>query len=253
VGFHHLDEFARVDSAITRRSPTERLLGTVTLALGAALLPLGAWPQMVALGAVVLCLAVVARIRAGPFLARLAPPLAFLTLVSAAVLVLAPGQAVASIGPVRITDAGVLRFGSAAGRGAIALGAAVVLVSTTSFPEIVRALRRLHLPEIVTTSLALAYRFLYILSDEVIRLRRAARSRNAGDGSTSRRRLMVGIAAAALQRSFARSERVHQAMLSRGYTGEMPALTGRPYTGRPLLEIVGLAALVAGIVGSAAL
>ncbi len=253
MGFHHLDEFAGVDSAITRRSPTVRLLGTVTLALGAALLPMGAWLQLATLGAVVLSLAAAARIRPGPFLARLAPPLAFVTLVSAAVLVLAPGNAVASIGPVRITDAGVLRFGSAAARGAIALAAAVVLVSTTSFPEIVRALRRLRLPDIVTTSLALAYRFLYILSDEVTRLRRAARSRNAGEGSASRRRLMAGIAAAALQRSFARSERVHQAMLSRGYMGEMPALAGRQYAGRPLLELGGLAALVAVIVGSAAL
>jgi len=253
VGFHHLDEFAAVGSAITRRSPAVRLLGTVALALGAALLPLGAWPQMAALGALVATLAFVARVRPGRFLARLAPPLAFLMLVSAAVLVLAPGEVVARLGPLRITDAGLLRFGSAAGRGAIALGAAVVLVSTTSFPEIVRALRRLRLPEIVTTSLGLAYRYLYILNDEVSRLRRAARSRNAGEGAASGRRLMVGIAAAALQRSFARSERVHQAMLSRGYTGAMPALAGRPYAGRPVVELGALAALVAAIVGSATL
>lgn len=253
MSFHHLDQFAAVDSAITRRSPTIRLLGTVVIAAGAALLPLGAWPQMAALGALVVVLAILARIRPGPFLARLAPPLGFVLLVSAAILVLAPGKAVAALGPLTITDAGLLRFGSAAGRGAVALGAAVVLVSTTAFPEVVRALRRLRLPELVTTALGLAYRYLYILTDEVGRMLRAAGSRNASAGAASRRRLMVGVAAAAFQRSFVRSERVHQAMLSRGYTGDMPSLDEAPRVGRPAVELGGLVTLVLLIVASAAL
>lgn len=253
MSFHHLDEFARVDSVVTRRSPTSRLLATVFLASGAALLPLGAWPQMLALGLLVVALAALARIRPGPFLVRLLPPLAFVLLVSLAVLVLAPGETVARVGPLRVTDAGLLRFGSAAGRGAIALGAAVVLVSTTSFPEIVRALRRLRLPEIVTASLSLAYRYIYILNDEVARLRRTAASRNVASGSASRRRLMIGIGSAALQRSFVRSERVHQAMLSRGYRGTIPSLDGARYVGRSVVEVAGLAAVVTAIVLSAAL
>lgn len=253
MSFHHLDQFAGVDSPLTRRSATVRLLGTVLLAVGAALLPLGAWPQMATLAAVVIALAAVARIRPRPFLARLLPPLAFVLLASVALLVLAPGDVVLRLGPVGITDAGLLRFGSASGRAAIALGAAVVLVSTTPFPDLLRALRQLRLPDVVTTSLGLAYRFLYVLTDEVGRLRRAAHSRNAAAGSAPRRRLMVGIAAAALQRSFDRSERVYQAMLGRGYRGEVPALRERAGAGRPGLELGGLALVVALVVASARL
>lgn len=253
MSFHHLDQFARTDSVVTRRPPTVRVLATVLLAVGAAVLPLGAWPQMIALGFLVVGLAALARIRPGAFLVRLAPPLSFVLLVSVAVLVLAPGEIVARLGPLRISDAGLLRFGSAAGRGAIALGAAVVLVSTTSFPEIVGALRRLRLPELVTASLSLAYRYIYILNDEVSRLRRAAASRNAAAGAAPRRSLMVGMASAALQRSFIRSERVHQAMLSRGYRGELPVLAGTSYSGRPAVEMGGLLLVVAAIVASAAL
>ncbi len=214
------------------------------LALGAALLPLGAWPQLTALGAVIVLLAAMARIGPGPFLARLVPPLGFVLLVSVALLFLAPGETVARLGPLRITDLGLLRFGSAIGRGAVGLGAAVLLVSTTPFPELVRALQELRLPAAVTTSLGLAYRYLYILTDEIERLRRAARSRNAGSGSTARRRLVLGMTSAALQRSFQRSERVHQAMLSRGYTGRMPTLETHAHHGRPGVELALLAALV---------
>ncbi|MFW5947916.1 MAG: cobalt ECF transporter T component CbiQ [Gemmatimonadota bacterium] len=253
MSFRHLDQFARIDSPVARRAPTVRLLGTVVLAAGAALLPPGAWPQMAGLGLLVLALVAAARIPARTFAIRLAAPLAFVVLVSGAVLVLAPGETLMRLGPVRITDTGLLRFGSVLGRAAVALGAAVVLVSTTPFDELVRALRTLRLPEAVTTALALAYRYLYILNDEIERMRRAARSRNAGEGATSRRRLMMGITGAALHRSFARSERLHQAMLARGYTGEMPTLHAGPGTGRPVLEVAALVAVVGAISGSALL
>lgn len=253
MSFHHLDQFAHTDSPLTRRSPTVRLLGTVVIALGAAVLPLGAWPQMAALALLVAGLAALARIPTGPFLARLAPPLAFVVLVSGAVLFLAPGEPVARVGPLAVTDAGLLRFGSVLGRAAVALGAAVILVSTTPFSQLLEAFRTLRLPEVVTTTLGLAYRFLYILDDEVERLRRAARSRNAAGGSTPRRRLLVGITSAVLQRSFNRSERIHKAMLARGFTGRMPALHPPPAAGRPALELAGLAAVVGALAGSALL
>ena len=253
MSFHHLDQYAHVDSVVARRSPTVRLLGTVILALGAALLPLGAWAQMGGLGILVLVLAAAARIPAGAFAVRIAAPLAFVLLVSVGVLLLAPGEPVVRLGPVAITDAGLVRFASVMGRGAVALGAAVILVSTTPFDDLLRALRTLRLPEGVTTALGLAYRFLYILNDEVERLRRAARSRNAAEGAAPRRRLLMGIAGAALQRSFDRSERTHRAMLARGFTGEMPALEALPGSGRPVLELGALTVVVALIAGSALL
>ena len=253
MSFHHLDQFAHVDSPVSRRSPTVRVLGTVTIALGAALLPLGAWIQMMALGVLVLVLTAAARIPPAAFTFRILPPLGFVFLVSVAILFLAPGEAVARLGPLTVTDAGVLRFGSVLGRAAVALGAAVILVSTTPFDELVRALRSLRLPEVVTTSLGLAYRFLYTLNDEVERMRRAARSRNASEGAASRRRLLVGITGAALRRSFDRSERVHRAMLARGFTGAMPALDTDPRAGHPVRDVLVLAVLVTAIAGSALL
>lgn len=253
MSFRHLDQFAHVDSPVTRRSPTVRLLGVVILAGGAAVLPLGAWPQLAVLALLVTGLAALARIGPGSFLARFLPPFTFVLLVSVALLVLAPGQTVAHVGPLRITDAGALRFGSVAGRAAVALGAAVILVCTTPFPDVLRGLRSLRLPRVVTTSLALAYRYLYVLTDEVGRLRRAARSRNAGAGAVSRRRLLVGITAAAVGRSFSRSERLYQAMLSRGYAGDVPTLGEPSWSGRPRLEVALLALMVALVVGSASL
>ncbi len=251
MSFHHLDHYAHVDSPLTRVAPVARLIGTVALAVAAALLPLGSWGALAAMLGVVALLAAAARVPAAVLLARMAPPMAFVLVVSAFVVVLAPGQKVASLGPLSVTDAGLLRFGSAIGRAAVALGGAVLLVSTTRFPEVVDSLRELRLPAVVTTSLGLAYRFLYVLTDEVEQVRRAARSRNAAAGSAPRRRLMLGITAAALTRSLARSERIHRAMLSRGFDGAMPTLQARGIDRRSALAVAALCAVLAVIVVAA--
>ncbi len=133
------------------------------------------------------------------------------------------------------------------GRASVALGAAVVLVSTTSFPELLHALRELHLPHVVTASLGVGYRLLYILVDELERLQRAARSRNAGGGSAARRRVLVGITAAGLSRAFARGERTHRAMLARGYAGDMPTLSSQRWDRRSALVLAGLTVLVGAV------
>lgn len=251
MSFRHLDRWADIPSPVTRLAPAARLLGTVTVALGSALLPVGAWMQMVVLLALVLAIVGAARIPASAFAARLAGPLLFVLLASCAVLVLAPGDSLWALGPLRVTDTGLVRFASVVGRATPALGAAVVLVSTLRFPELLEALGRLRLPSVVTTALGLSYRLLYTLADEIERLRRAARSRNAGHGAAGRRHTTVGIAASSLTRSFARSERVHRAMLARGYAGVLPTLRAQPMDARSLATLCGVGAVVLVVVSSA--
>jgi cobalt/nickel transport system permease protein len=175
-------------------------------------------------------------------------PLGFVVLASVLVVAFVPGRPVASVGPVTITHEGLTRLGTILGRAAVALGAAVLLVSTTRFPELLHALRQLHLPRAVTVALSLGYRLLYILVDEIERLQRAALSRNADAGAAGRRRLLAGISAAALGRSLARGDRTYRAMLARGYHGDILPLHATPVTGAALAGVATLAAVVAAVV-----
>ena len=225
MSFHHLDQFATVPSPVTAMPPVARLVGATSVAVGAATLPLGAWPAAAALGALVAAMTLLARVPVPLLLRRMSGPLAFVLLASAGLLVFVPGDPVLDLGWVAVTRPGVERFGFVLARAVVALSAAVLLVTTTEFPDLLDALRRLRLPRVVTTALSLAYRLLYLLMEEFERLLRAARSRNAGAGAASRRRLAAGVAAAVLQRAFARAERTHRAMLARGYQGELATLT----------------------------
>jgi cobalt ECF transporter T component CbiQ len=245
VSFHHLDQYATVPSPITAAPPVARLLGAAAVAAGAATLPHGAWGPLAVLAMPVLATAAIARLPLTRLLARMAGPLAFVLLASIGLLVLVPGEPAAQVGPVAVTREGIARFGFVVGRAIVALGAAVVLVSTTSFPDLLHALRTLRLPLVVTTALGLAYRLLYLLVDELERLQRAARSRNAGRGEAGRRRLLVGVSAAVLGRAYARAERTHRAMVARGYRGDLPSLQAWVWSPQAVLALAALVALVA--------
>ena len=246
MSFHHLDQYATVPSLLTRTVPTARVLALVVVAVGTATLPLGAWRHLALLAALVAGLTAAARLPARTVVTRLAGPFAFVLLASAALLVLVPGEPLWHVGPVGISEAGVERFGFVLGRASVALTAAVILVSTTSFPELLHALRQLRLPAVVITALGLGYRLLYLLVDEIERLQRAARSRNAKGGAASRR-LLIGIGASAMARAFSRGERTHRAMLARGFAGDLPSLTPQHWDLRSALLLVALFGTVAAV------
>lgn len=251
MSFHHLDQYATVPSPITRATPTARVLAATAIAVGTAALPLGAWEHLGILAGLAVLFAAVAHLPASLVVRRLAGPFVFVLAASAGLLFLVPGTPLVHVGPFGISDAGLQRFGFVLGRASVALTAAVVLVSTTSFPELLQALRQLRLPAAVTTALGLGYRLLYLLVDELERLQRAARSRNAHGGATGRRRLLVGITAAGLARAFARGERTHRAMLARGFAGALPSLAPKSWDLRTVVGLVLLTATVAAVAVSA--
>jgi cobalt/nickel transport system permease protein len=208
---------------------------------------LGAWPFLAALAAVSAALVVAARLPASLLVRRLAGPFVFVLLASTGLLVLVPGTALLQVGPLAVSDEGLRRFGFVLGRASVALTAAVVLVSTTKFPELLQALRSLRLPAVVTAALSLGYRLLYLLVDEMERMQNAARSRNAGAGAANRRKVLFGITAAGLARALSRGERTHKAMLARGFTGDLPSLTPHRWDGYSIVLLTALIAVVAVI------
>jgi cobalt/nickel transport system permease protein len=93
----------------------------------------------------------------------------------------------------------------------------LLLTWTTSFPEILQELRRLHLPAVMLSTLALMYRYLPVLAQESRRMQRARASRTF----VRKRRLawenLSTIIAQLFIRSAERAERIYLAMCARGW------------------------------------
>ncbi|MBM3786576.1 MAG: hypothetical protein FJW30_19635 [Acidobacteria bacterium] len=106
--------------------------------------------------------------------------------------------------------------------------AVVLLMATTPMAEILRALRALGVPAVMVLVLQALVRYLRVVIDQAMRMRRAALARGGAARTFAQRRWTWRRAGGALAvlfgRSYTRAEHVHQAMLARGFQGETLAL-----------------------------
>jgi cobalt/nickel transport system permease protein len=115
-------------------------------------------------------------------------------------------------------DRGLLLFASLIWRANLCLAAVLLLGLTTPFGDAIAALRRFRVPSLLVTTLALLHRYLFVLSDEMHRMRRARRSRSFGSRRTGQWRTLSSVVAHLFIRSTERAERVNAAMCARGWT-----------------------------------
>lgn len=114
----------------------------------------------------------------------------------------------------------------------------VLLTNTTRFVELLRGLRKLGCPRILVANLSFLYRYLFVLADEVMRMRQARDSRRVGrTGALAELRTLAMMLGTLMVRSFERADRMHQAMLSRGFLGEFPVAAPRRFSWRDLAFI----------------
>ena len=101
------------------------------------------------------------------------------------------------------------------------------LVATSSFSVTVQALARLRVPAAVCQMLLLAYRYIYVFQDEVGRMVKGMSARGFRKRTDVETLRSIGNFLGMLMvRSFERTQRVHDAMLARGYDGAMPSTIG---------------------------
>lgn len=129
---------------------------------------------------------------------------------------------VASVGPWVITG-GWLSFASILVRFVLTVGAALILVATTGMYRLGAGLERLGLPQIFVTQLLFLYRYLFVVADEGSRMVRSVRLRSAGREALSLR-VYGSLVGHLLLRSMDRADRVHRAMVARGFDGEVRTL-----------------------------
>ena len=115
-------------------------------------------------------------------------------------------------------------------KGSLGVLATVVLASTTSIPDILSGLERLRVPPVLVAITAFMIRYGDVVTDDLRRMRIARESRADDPRWIWQARAVASTAGTLFVRSYERGERVHQAMLARGYVGSMPR-SERSYSG----------------------
>ena len=101
----------------------------------------------------------------------------------------------------------------------------IALVATMPFATLGHALHRLRVPQKIVHLLLMTYRYIFVIEQEYKRLLRAAKIRGFQPGTNlNTYRTYSYVIGMLLVRSAARAERVHQAMLCRGFQGKFYSL-----------------------------
>ena len=240
LDFKRLDLLAMQESGVHRLDPRAKVLTTLVYILCvvsfgryevAAMLPFLIYP---------VALLALADLPAGYLLRKVAVVLPFAVMVGL-FNPLFDRQVALQLGPFDVAG-GWLSFFSIILRTALTAGAAIVLVAVTGFPAICAALERLGTPRVFTVQLHFLYRYIFVLTDEGGRVARARQLRACGRRGLGLRHFgpLVGHL---LLRTWERAERVHMAMLARGFTGEIPVRRQSRFGGRDLSFVLGWSAL----------
>jgi cobalt/nickel transport system permease protein len=102
--------------------------------------------------------------------------------------------------------------------------ASVTLAATTEPHDLLAGLERLRLPRQLVQIMAFMVRYLDVVTGEMQRMRVAREARGFRARDPRHWPVLARSAGALFIRSYERGERVHLAMLSRGYTGTLPQL-----------------------------
>lgn len=126
---------------------------------------------------------------------------------------------------------------------------ALLLILTTPWPHVMKALRSLGVPVAVVAILGMTHRYIFVLLTTATQMFEARRSRSlAPMSSAARRKVIISSAGVLLGKTLALAGDVHMAMISRGYRGEVRLIDDFRFRRRDYASLGIAAALPALIV-----
>lgn len=207
-------------SPIHRARPHVKLLTLLGFMLIVVATPREWFPIFAVYGVLLLAVVRVSRVPIGYLSKRLVieVPLVFFAVLMPFV---AAGPRVEVLG-VSVSSAGLLAAWGLLIKGTLGVAASLTLAATTEPVDILHGLQRLRMPDLLVQIMGFMIRYLDVVTGELGRMLVAMRSRGFDPRSPRHWPVLARSLGALFIRSYERGERVHLAMLSRGYTGTLP-------------------------------
>lgn len=247
------EQMARADGLLQGLDPRIKVAGLLALIISVTM------AQTLSTLALLFALAVTLAVLSGISPARLARQvwigvLLFTGAIALPALFLVPGDVVAQL-PLLGWSISLQGLRSAAfltARAETSATFAVLLILTTPWPHVLKALSSLGVPVAIVALLGMTYRYIFVLVRTAGEIMEARRSRvMAVMTGKARRRLLFTTMGVLLGKSFALASDIHLAMVSRGYRGEVRLLHDFRTRPRDWLFLAGTLVVPAAIFGFA--
>ncbi len=209
-------------SPVHRMAPHVKVVALLGYAIAVATTPVGAWAAFASLAVLVVVAIVAARLPLGFVATRALIVTPFL--LSALVIPFAASGHDMRLGPLSWSSVGVAAGVSIALRALLGVAASIVVAGTTELPRLLAGLERLRVPGPITAIASFMLRYLELVASELGRMHAAMAARGHDPRWLGQVRPMALASGALFVRTYERGERVHLAMVARGFTGHLPRL-----------------------------
>ena len=212
-----LERQAESDGPLHRLDARIKIVATLGFVVGVVATPVGLWRPLAVEGLILSFVVGLSQIPPRELFARW---LGFVVLVGSLAAMVAQSH------PDRAGLGWLAVWLSILAKNSLAFIAVLTLAGTTPFRRLLNGLARLGMPTVLVSTLHFMGRYVNVLGDELARMTQARRSRTFRRSGRLDWGLLTGLIGMLLVRSFERGERVHAAMLARGWDGTIRSLDG---------------------------
>ena len=236
-------------SAVHRLPPHVKLVAGIAFVVAVAVTPREAVWAFAVDAVALLTVARVARVRLRFVAVRLLVVVPFVAFAFA--LPFVGGGATVDVGGLALSEEGLWAMANILFKATLGATTSILLAATTEVPRLLRGFERLRAPRVLTAIAAFMLRYLEVVTGELRRMRTAMAARGHDPRWIWQVKPIAASAGALFIRSYERGERVHAAMLARGFTGTMPELhrdtvTAAHWAGAAVLPSIAVLMAVAG-------
>ncbi|UCD85882.1 MAG: cobalt ECF transporter T component CbiQ [Deltaproteobacteria bacterium] len=220
-----LDKYSSLNSPIHRLDARAKIIAFIGMIIFCVSSPPNAYLAFLGYALFLLIAAALSRVPPTHILKSSLVVIPFVILVAVFIPFLKPdhigGGYSLGIGKLTVSRSGLVVFENILIKSYLAIISVILLSSTTPFPKLLRGFEQLKVPKLVIMLASFAYRYLFLLIEEIERMERARDARAYRGRWLWQAKVIGQMIGSLFLRSYERGERVYVAMASRGFTGEI--------------------------------
>ncbi|MEY2634173.1 MAG: hypothetical protein RIS75_113 [Actinomycetota bacterium] len=210
-------------TSIHELAPHVKLVSAISFIFVAVFTPANFYLNFALYAALLFVVVMIARLPLSKVLSRMIVEIPFVLF---AVIMPFVGPApMIEIAGITVSEAGFNAGFGILAKGTIGVLTSIVLSATTPARDILMGLERLRVPSMLIQIATFMLRYSAVVTDELRRMKISRESRGFDATGPKQWGIIAQTAGALFIRSYERGERVHLAMMSRGYDGVLPAPT----------------------------
>ncbi len=200
-----LDEYSQTDSFIHKLDPRIKLITFITFILFVIFTGPTSFMAFALYALLIMALTLFSKIPVKFILARSFNIIPFVLMIAA----------------FNITYSGLIIFWNILIKAFLSVSCMTLLMATTRFTDLLKALERLRFPGLITMILSFMYRYIFVVQDELMKMIQAKESRSVGGSAWFHVKTHANMLGVLFIRAYERAESVYLAMCSRGFNGKI--------------------------------